>query len=382
MARISRRFFVSSARQVDPLSWFTGPLVPMSFTLLALVYGLVLSGLSWQSTSRPWLQLVATALCACSGLIVHIATRPQPLRRDLGWVTAGLALLPATAGMIVSAIGYADSAFAVEFWWAPAGLSLMIASLGPYLAVRQILVLGSSASVVAVLVSLAVVHPVSDRWGPIAVAVIISYPPLLGTLATAVFSYTVVSTVIRMLESPSRIMVTGQKVRDEAAEHVERVTVARLTARATPFLEGIAAAGRITPADRALAGQLARRLRDDLVTQSNLTWLDSIASESRLVVVDPGRRASRMNGAQRTALRGMLRAVVDTPGIDSSSLMIELREGPDGATAVAISIDMALPEGRRIMHLAPYYITLRTAVDDLTIDEDTLLKLSFNVPKE
>jgi hypothetical protein len=371
---------VSSARQVDPLSWFTGPFVPISFTVLGLFYGSVLSVLGWQGNSRPWLQLVATALCACSGLIVHIATRP--MRRDLGWFTGGLALVPVTAGMILSAIGYSDSAFAVEYWWAPAVLALMIASLGPYLAVRQIIVLGSCATAVAVLVSLAVVHPTSDRWGPVAIAVIISYPPLLGTLATAVFSYTVVSRVIRMLESPSRIMVAGQTVRDEAAEQVERVAIARLTARAAPFLEGVAAAGRITPADRALAGQLARRLRDELVTQSNLTWLDSIASESRLVVVDPDRRAHRMNSAQRTAMRGMLRAIIDTPGIDSGSLMVELREAADGATAVAVSLDMALPEGRRIMHLAPYYLTLRTAVDDLMVDEATLLKLSFSVPGE
>ena len=37
---------------------------------------------------------------------------------------------------------------------------------------------------------------------------------------------------------------------------------------------------------------------------------------------------------------------------DSSSLLIELRGRPDGATAVAVSMDVELPEGRRIMHLA------------------------------
>ena len=373
----SRRQFVTSAREIDPLSWFTGPLVPVSFALLGLVYGLFLAALTWDDTELPWLQVLAAVLCASSGLAVHIATRP--MRRDLGWVGGALALLPAAAGMVLSAIGYSGSDFSVEVWWAPGVLSLMIATIGPYVAVRKILVLGGSTTIVAVLVSLAIVHPTSDRWGPVATAVIIAYPPLLGIVATAVFSYAVVSTMIRMLESPSRIMVAGQTVQDEAAEHVERVTIARLTARAAPFLEGIAAAGHITPPDRALAGQLARRLRDDLVTQSNLTWLDSIASESRLVVVDPDRLAHRMNAAQRTALRGMLRAVVDTPGIDSGSLLVELREAPDGATAVAVSLDMALPEGRRIMHLAPYYLTLKTAVDDLTVDQDTLLKLKFSV---
>jgi hypothetical protein len=369
-----------SARQVDPLSWFTGPLVPISFTALCLIYGTILGVLTWNDSALPWLQFVAVLLCASSGLAVHIASRP--LRGDLGWVTAGLALVPTTAGMIVSAIGYANSDFLVELWWAPGAFSLMIATLGPYVPVRQIIALGGTATLVAVLVSVAIVHPTADRWGPVGTAVIIAYPPLLGIIATAVFSYAVVITMLRMLESPSRIMVAGQTVRDEAAEEVERVTMARLTARAVPFLEGIADAGRITPSDRALAGQLARRMRDELVTQSNLTWLDSIASESRLVVVDPDRLARRMSNAQRTAMRGMLRAVIGTPGIDSGSLMVELREAPDGATAVAISLDMALPEGRRIMHLAPYYLTLKTAVDDLTFDSDTLLKLSFSVAGE
>ena len=100
------------------------------------------------------------------------------------------------------------------------------------------------------------------------------------------------------------------------------------------------------------------------------------------MVVDPDRLAHRMNSAQRTAMRGMLRAIIETPGIDSGSLMVELREAPDGATAVAVSLDMALPEGRRIMHLAPYYLTLRMTVDDLKIETDKLLKVSFNVANE
>ena len=72
------------------------------------------------------------------------------------------------------------------------------------------------------------------------------------------------------------------------------------------------------------------------------------------------------------ALRSLLRAVLDTPGADSSSLLIELRGRSDGATAVGVSMDVDLPEGRRIMHLAPYYLTLRTEVDDLTWDASSL----------
>jgi len=74
--------------------------------------------------------------------------------------------------------------------------------------------------------------------------------------------------------------------------------------------------------------------------------------------------------------------MLDTPGIDSGSLMVDLRAAPDGATAVGVSLDMRLPEGTRIMHLAPYYLTLKTTVDDLVIDRDEMLKLSFRVAPE
>jgi hypothetical protein len=158
------------------------------------------------------------------------------------------------------------------------------------------------------------------------------------------------------------------------------VRLAELTARAVPFLEGVIAAGKVSATDRALAGQMARRLRDDLVTQSNVSWLDSVASASRLVVIDPEHRAAKMPTAQRTALRALLAAILDTPGTDAGSLLVELRGTEDGSTAVGVSLDMELPEGRRIMHLAPYYLTLGTAVKDLQWSRDKFIKLSFNLP--
>jgi len=378
-----------SAQQVDPLSWFTGPLVPLAFAVLTFLYGIILTAYTWTDTPAPWLQLIAVGLYTAGGVGIHIATRP--FRRPIGWGLGAALMTPAVVGMIVSALGYSstpfivgfwwapEASFAVEFWWAPGALALTLGSLGPYLPVRKVLGLGIGATAVAIGASLAILNPAMQHWGLLGTAVIISYPPLLGVAATAAFSYSVVSTTLRMLDNPARLVVAGEAAQSDAALHIEQVTVARLTARATPFLEAIAEAGRITPADRALAGQLARRLRDELVIESNLSWLDSIAGESRLVVVDPDRRAQRMNGAQRTALRALLRAIVDTPGIDSASLMVELREAPHGATAVGVSLDMTLPEGNRIMHLAPYYLTLKVSVDGLAIDRNRLLRLTFQV---
>jgi hypothetical protein len=60
--------------------------------------------------------------------------------------------------------------------------------------------------------------------------------------------------------------------------------------------------------------------------------------------------------------------------------MVELRGQPDGSTAVAVSLDVDLPEGRRIMHLSPYYLPLRTAVRDL--QWDGLRHIRFEVPPD
>ncbi|CAN5279705.1 hypothetical protein BH11ACT4_BH11ACT4_20190 [soil metagenome] len=372
-------YFVRSPQQIDPLSWFTGPLVPLAFAAFSALYGGLMIGVTWTQGLSPLLQAAALSLCVGADVLIHVATRP--LRQPIGWAVGAAALLLSGAGMVLSAVDYAGGPFSLELWWAPVAFSLTIGSLGPYLPVRKLLVLGVVSITTAVVLSILVLHPATGRWGPVGSALIAAYPPALGLAATVTFAYMVVSTMMPMLESPSRIMVAGQAVRDEAADMIERVTLARLSARATPFLERIADAGRIEAADRALAGQLARRLRDELITQSNLSWLDSIASESRLVVVDPEHLARRMNNAQRTALRGLLRAFLDIPATDSRSLLVELRKTEDGAIAVALSLDMALPEGTRIMHLAPYYLTLKTAVRDMVVQRDKL-GLRFNVDPE
>ncbi len=87
-----------------------------------------------------------------------------------------------------------------------------------------------------------------------------------------------------------------------------------------------------------------------------------------------------MNESQRAALRGLLVAAMDSTGVDRRSLLIELRAQPDGSTAVALSIDMDLPEGRRLVLLAPYYLTLKTTVDDLSWDDGRRLLMQFKIP--
>ncbi len=363
-----RGYLAVSAQQLDPLTWFTGRVVPLVFAGLVILYGAARIP-TWFRSDLPWLQPIAVLLCAGACVFVYVMTRP--LRPELGWGAGIVTVLIAGAGVIASSIGYAGSRLSIELWWAPFGFALAIASLAPYLSGRRVLVLGGVSTAIVTVLAFWFIDPEVTVWGPLSSMVIIAAPIVCGVIGSVTFSYVLVSRMMPVIEHRSQLVLPLEAT-DAEAEEVERVRLARLSARAVPFLISIADSGRITPADRALAGSLARRLRDDLVTQSNLTWLDSVAQDSRLVVIDPEHRAGRMLPAQRIALRALLRAVLDTPGADSSSLVIELRGRPDGATAVGLSIDMDLPEGRRNMHLAPYYLTLRTAVDDLTWDATSL----------
>lgn len=362
-----RSYLAVSPQQLDPLSWFTGRVVPLVFAGLIVLYGAFRIP-TWFTTSMPWLQPIAIVLCAGSCVAVFVMTRD--LRPRLGWLGGAITVAIAGAGLILSAIGYSGTDLMIELWWAPFGLALAISSLAPYLSAHQVLILGGSGTLVATLIAFVALDPMVSRWGPISAMVIIASPVICGVVAAVTFAYVLVRRMLPIIEHRSQLILPLQ-TSDEEAE-AERLRLARLTARAAPFLEGVISSGRVTAADRALAGQLARRLRDDLVTQSNLSWLDSVAAGSRLVVIDPEHRASRMNHSQRTALRALLLAVIGTPGADSGSLLIELRGRADGATAVAVSMDVDLPEGRRIMHIAPHILTLRTAVDDLTWNATTM----------
>lgn len=374
---LNHRFLRLSAQEADPLSWFTGPLVPLVFAGLNLLYGGTFAGITWGASNDPLLQVIGVALCSAACILVHALTRP--MRRRLSWGGASVALVIGITGFVLSAIGYSDTVLSIELWWAPFGLALVIGSLGPYLPARAIFVLGAATTLIAVPIAQLVIQPQVSGWGPIATAVIIGSPLVCGIVATAAFSIAVVSRTLPLIERRTQSMLSLDAPRGELNERLERDRLGRLISRAAPFIESVARAGRVTTADRTLAGNLARQLRDDLVTQSNLSWLDAVAQD-RLVVVDPDRQANRMRASQRTALRALIRAVLDTPGTDAGSLLVELRAHPDGSTAVGVSLDFELPEGRRVMQLAPYYIALRGSVDDLQWSDDKFLRVTFNLP--
>jgi len=364
-------------QRIDPLSWIARPLVSLSFALVALVYGLVSVAVTWSLSQQPGLDLLAVALITAACVWVQLTT--GPLKPPFGAARASVALVLGIAGIAASSVAVSSSTIEVQYWWAPAGLGLLIATCGPYSSAIRVTVYGCILTAVTALATVAGFSAHTGTWSLLSTVVIGCSAVGVGTVATAVFCFRVAGQSQRLLARAGVPLAADEAVRDAAARRAEIGTLARLGSRVAPFLEGIADAGFVTAADRALAGQLARRLRSDLVSQANRTWLDSLALSGRIYVVDPDRRADTMNAAQRSAVRGLVLAVMADPVTDSGSLFIELRGQDDGSTAVALSLDIDLPEGRRVLLLAPYYVALKTTVNEISWDPTHDL-LRFRLP--
>jgi len=365
-----------SARDVDPMSWFTGPYVPLVFAAFVGLYGGVMSIVTWRDSAQPAMQLAGVALCTIACLLVQLLTsRRNRFEWQLGAVVVGVG----GAGLVVSALGYWQSVFAIELWWAPVCFAVALASLAPYLSTWRLLFWGVLSLVTVVPAAFAIVDARVPDWGSVSVFLLIATPAAVSTAAATAFSYSVVTQMLPIVDNRSSEIVSEVFAPDPEDEEAERALLARYTARAVPFLRAIAERGTVSDGDRALAGELARYLRDDLVSRSDLAWLGLRADDTRVVVVDPEHRAQSMRSGQRAAIRDLVRAVLDDPATDATTIFMELRAHDDGSTAVAITLDTDLPEGRRVRHLAPYFFNLRGAMTDVHLGR---AGVSFRVPRE
>ena len=366
-----------SPQQIDPLSWITRPWVSLSFALVALVYGLLAVLLTWRLSQHPWMDVVAVVLVFCACLYVWAST--GPMRPTFGPRVAIFALLLGGASLACSTYANTTSTVGIQNWWAPVGLGLVIATCAPFSTVAQLLAYSTTLAVATGFAAWIAFVGRDDPWSGFATIIIACSSVIVGATATSVFSFAVVRQTQALLAGAGTPIAPDEEAREQAAQNAEISTLARLGSRVAPFLEKVADAGEVSAQDRALAGQLARRLRSDLVSAANRSWLDSLALGGRIYVVDPDHRADSMNAAQRSALRGLLNAVLKDPKTDSGSLFIELRGQDDGSTAVAMSLDLDLPEGRRVMMFAPYYVALKTTVKHISWDPTREL-LRFHVP--
>jgi hypothetical protein len=284
--------------------------------------------------------------------------------------------------VLLSGIGYSGGGLRLELWWASIGLAFVLASLAPYSSTIRMITVGAVSCLVTVAVVILTGLSGAGHWPPVSTVLLGVGPVLIAAVAGSVFSYQVAWRIADWASMRSDTRLSSSVLGETAKLRILRSELADVSDRALPLLQGVVEAGIVTDEIRAQAAALSEELRAELVERSNRSWLDRLAPGLKLTVVDSEHRADRMTPPQRSALLGLLRAASDGGGQEQSPLLIELRGEPDGSTAVALSLDVQLPEGRRITLLSPHYLTLKTAVDELQWEGGRQLRMHFRLPPE
>src|SRR5690606_38208955 len=159
-----------SARDVDPMSWFTGPYVPLVFAAFIAVYGGTMTIASWSQPELPGTQLAGVALCVLACLLVQVLTS---LRNRFDWQLGAAVVAVAGAGFIVAALGYRRQDFPMEQWWAPFCFAIALSSLAPYLSTWRLLFWGTLPLVTIVPAVFLIIDARVPDWGSVSVFLIL-----------------------------------------------------------------------------------------------------------------------------------------------------------------------------------------------------------------
>jgi hypothetical protein len=96
-------------------------------------------------------------------------------------------------------------------------------------------------------------------------------------------------------------------------------------------------------------------------------------------VTDPHRLADHVSLDQRAAILALIDGVFSDQSAGVYAARLELAPGGDGNVAVALTLDLELPEGRRTAVLAPYYLSAKSVVRDISWTNGRSLVVRFGV---
>ncbi|MEX1077762.1 MAG: hypothetical protein WED09_01465 [Homoserinimonas sp.] len=373
------RSITRSPHSVEPLSWFIGPFLPVTFAIAMAIAGVGFIACTQRDLDNPGHQFVALVCFVLACLAIHRPAKPR--LKPFLVRHAVLPLLLAWLGVAVSGVSASPSEGDISRWWTPLGVALVLAALAPFNSAVRLVCFGLLSTVVCSVVAIVAFDvPAAGGWPQLTAIVTAAVIPLQATVATAVFSGFVVDRVLRWSALPIPGALADGRSLDFAQWNSQSGDLKLLSDRVLPFLDRVTNEGFVSMRDRTIAAELATEVRDALLKTVDRSWLDSLALDRGLRVVDPDNRAIRLTLDQRGAVRSLIVAALDSEALVPDTLSIELRDSSDGDVAVALTMRIDLPEGKRIMLLAPYYLTLRAVVDDLVWDGQEQLSMRFRIP--
>ena len=373
-----RRWWRFSAIDVDTLSWLTSSLVTIWVSIVVALHGIVSITAGGQAGGSITTQVLALVLLVAAGVLIHVGSRPY--RGRLGAALSIAVFVLTGLGVLVSAAGLRGEAVVPELWWASLAAALIAMSLAPFVPGRVFLPGMIGLSVCTILGALSATGGEGVRL-PVAAALTASSPVLFAIIGGSVLTGVMIADVERW-----RGLVGDARVKDEQEEPVlailERVTAGAWSQRMQPFLQSIAAAEEVSDRDRRRAAALADELRRALVDRDAQSWLSAIVAEWPVHVDDPHRLADTITVDQRSAITALITGLFSDPEAGVFGARLRLAAAGDDAVAVAVTVSLDLPEGRRTTVLAPYYLSVKSVVRRIEWRNGESLVVSFDVDAE
>lgn len=373
-----------SAHDVDTLSWLTASLVTAWVPAVIALLGAGGVLLGSQGEDAPIYQWVAIALAASATLLIHLAARPT--RRRFGLAPAIAVPVLASAAVLTSAWGIArggggePESIVPELWWAPVAVALVVMSLSPFVPGRVFLPAGFMVAGASILAAVLVTEPL-DAVSPGAEVVIAASSPIFALIGGSFLTRLLISEV-EAWRAGLVDTLAAAPLREPAVTVVDRTTRGALSAEALPFLASIADGAPVGPREREHAARLATQLRSALVDRDGSGWLGAVIARRAVHVTDPHRLADRVSLDQRAAILALIDGVFSDDEAGVYAARLELAPGTDDQVAVALTLDLELPEGRRTAVLAPYYLSVKSVVRDISWTNGRSLVVRFDVDGE
>lgn len=384
-----------SSLDIDTLSWLTSSLVSSWVTLVIALFGITAVALGGQGGYRPAFQLVAVAVMTGAAYAIHRGALPsrdrfRTRRAALIFGLASLAVMMSALALVdrqavfpvVDALlpSPADPLFALELWWAPVCASLVVMATSPFVAGR-VFVPGALLVVAATAAAAGFVAGERGSDLPIADVVVITSTPVFSVIGGIVLNRTLVTAVLGWRRGLGDSAPDDNAI-EPATAVVDRITGGRFSTAVVPFLERLEGAAALHDRDRRTAARLARDMRSALVERGDQSWLAAHVAGRPVYVTDPFRLADTITVDQRAAIIALVDGLFSDPEAGVFGARLDLAPADDDAVAVAVTVGLALPEGRRTAVLAPYYLTVKSVVRRIEWRGGESLVVTFDVDSE
>lgn len=384
-----------SSIDIDTLSWLTSSLVSTWVAVAVAVFGISAIVFGGQGGYRPAFQLVAIVVMTGAAYAIHRGALPSRSRfstrravlvfglASLAVMLSALALVdrnvvfPVIAGLIPTP---SNPQFALELWWAPVCAALVVMATSPFVAGR-VFVPGSMLVVTATAVSAGFVATERQSSLPLADVVVIASSTVFAVVGGVVLNRSLVTSVQRWRRGRSDDAPADDAI-ESATEVIDRISGGRFSTAVVPFLERIERAPSLTARDQRTAARLARDMRRALVEHGDRSWLSAHLSGRPAYVTDPYRLAETITVDQRAAIIALIDGLFSDPEAEVFGARLDLAPAEDDAVAVAVTVGLTLPEGRRTTVLAPYYLTVKSVVRRIEWQGGESLVVTFDVDSD